>query len=324
MDENTLRWVMEGPGWLRYRALLDLADCSEGDHEVRLARGEMLADKLVQELVLGLQPWPVRILNSHKSAGHPLHQLVFLADLGLRETDPGMKPIIDRILSHQDPVGPFQVLSNVPVHYGGTGQDSWGWALCDAPLLLYALVKFGMGEEAGVQASVKHLVSLARENGWPCAGSKEMGRWRGPGRKEDPCPYATLIMLQLLGQLPEWKETEQSRSGIETLLRLWEDSERLHPYMFYMGNDFRKLKAPLVWYDLLHVVDVLSQYAWVKEDGRFQGMLDLLKGRLDAEGKATGESVWLNWKEWEFGQKKEPSRWITLVAQRALMKVNRP
>ena len=34
--------------------------------------------------------------------------------------------------------------------------------------------------------------------------------------------------------------------------------------MFFMGTDFRKLKVPLVWYDLLHVLDVLSSFPWLK------------------------------------------------------------
>jgi hypothetical protein len=29
---------------------------------------------------------------------------------------------------------------------------------------------------------------------------------------------------------------------------------------FYMGTDFCKHKVPLVWYDILHVVDVLTQF----------------------------------------------------------------
>jgi len=30
------------------------------------------------------------------------------------------------------------------------------------------------------------------------------------------------------------------------------------------------------------------------------------------------ESVWTAWKDWEFGQKKEPSRWLTLSAWRII------
>ena len=48
-----------------------------------------------------------------------------------------------------------------------------------------------------------------------------------------------------------------------------------------MGTDFRKLKVPLVWYDLLHVLDVLSRFHWLKDDPRLLDMLELLKSKAD-------------------------------------------
>jgi hypothetical protein len=43
-------------------------------------------------------------------------------------------------------------------------------------------------------------------------------------------------------------------------------------------------------------------------------MLTLLKSKMDPSGRFTLESVWTAWKDWEFGQKKDPSRWLTLKA----------
>ena len=45
---------------------------------------------------------------------------------------------------------------------------------------------------------------------------------------------------------------------------LWQNSREKHPYQFYMGTDFRKVKAPLVWYDILHVADVLCRFKNVR------------------------------------------------------------
>lgn len=42
----------------------------------------------------------------------------------------------------------------------------------------------------------------------------------------------------------------------------------------------------------------------------------VLRNKADSEGRVTAESVWTAWKPWEFGQKKVPSRWLTLVARR--------
>ena len=187
--------------------------------------------------------------------------------------------------------------------------------------MAYALVKFGLGEDARVQKALGALIGLIRENGWPCAVSKELGKFRGPGRKDDPCPFANLAMLKLLGQVPAYRDSQAARIGAETLLTLWEKSQEQHPYIFYMGTDFRKLKVPLVWYDLVHVLDVLSQFPWLKGDPRLGEMVDLLKSKADDEGRFTLESVWSAWKNWEFGQKKIPARWLTFQAWRIIQRV---
>ena len=125
-------------------------------------------------------------------------------------------------------------------------------------------------------------------------------------------------MLKALGQAPAWRDSPAAHTGAETLLALWAASRERHPYIFYMGADFRKLKVPFVWYDLLHVLDVLSQYPWLHPDPRLREMAGLLASKADAEGRFTLESVWQPWGVWEFGQKKAPSCWLTLLAHRIL------
>jgi hypothetical protein len=193
--------------------------------------------------------------------------------------------------------------------------------LCDAPVIIYSLAKFGYDKDAKVQNAVKHLGGLVHENGWHCVVSKELGKFRGPGRKEDPCPYATLAMLKMLSQFDDWRQSKEAHAGAECLLDLWRRSWEVHPYMFYMGTDFRKLKAPFVWYDILHVLDVLSQFSWLKGDPRLIDMANLVASKADSEGKFTPESEWKAWKGWDFGQKKQPSRWLTFLALRTLKRI---
>jgi hypothetical protein len=321
MMDAPVDWLLEGEPWVVYRTQLDLLGHSESDPDVVSARQLMLADPRVQSLLAELSHWPGTVISSHKSAGQPFHKLTFIADLGLTSSDPGMDTIVGRILQHQSDEGPFQLPANLPTHYGGTGTDVWAWALCDAPLIVYALAKFGLADHPAVKTAASYLVGLVRDNGWPCTVSKELGKFRGPGRKDDPCPFANLAMLKALSSIPEWRNSPQSHTGAETLLTLWEQSTVQHPYMFFMGTDFRKLKVPLVWYDLMHVLDVLSSFPWLKEDQRLLDMAGLLRSKADDHGRFTLESVWTAWKEWEFGQKKEPSRWLTLLTWRILTRL---
>jgi hypothetical protein len=313
-----LEWLLGGEPWIRYRTRLDLMGQTEKDSEVKAARKAMVSDDQVGTLLAELAEWPGTPIASHKSAGQLFHKLTFVADLGFTAKDPGLEQIIARILDHPSAEGPFQLPMNIAPHYGGTGQDQWAWALCDAPLSVYALAKFGLGGKPAVKMAVKHLAALLRDNGWPCAVSKELGKFRGPGRKDDPCPFANLAMLKALSEIDAWRDSPACQTGAETLLTLWSESTIQHPYMFYMGTDFRKLKAPLVWYDLLHVLDVLSRFAWLREDARLLDMARRLKSKADRQGRFTPESVWTAWKDWEFGQKKAPSRWLTLLAWRIL------
>ena len=311
-------WLLGGEPFVEYRARADLLGEPEGDPRVEAARGAMLDDPRVRALVAGLRGWPGAVVASHKSASQPFHRLTFLADLGLRVGDDGVSDIVAAVVREQAGDGPFRLPMNIPAHFGGTGADTWAWALCDAPLSVYALAAMGLRDDPAVRRAADHLVSLVRGNGWPCAVSKELGSFRGPGRKDDPCPFATLAMLKAVSRFDDLRDGDAARAGAEALLALWQDSRSRHPYQFYMGTDFRKLKAPFVWYDLLHVLDVLSRFPWLAGDARLDDMLAVLRDKADDEGRFTPESVWMPWKEWEFGQKKAPSRWVTLLAWRVL------
>ncbi len=264
-------------------------------------------------LILELAGWPGPAISSHKSARQHFQKLGFLADIGIRIDEPGMPAVIDRILSLRDAAGVPTLRMAIPVAFGGTGEESSAWMLCDAPVILRALAMMGVDEEELLPA-VDLLASMLGGRGWGCRGAKELGTWRGPGKKDDPCPYATLVMVRLLSCFGE-RYRPQLAAGAETLLGLWEHSRTEHPYIFYMGDDFRKLKLPLLWYDILHVADALSRthavgVQGIADDPRFQQMLGVIEGKRTAAGGFIPESVYQEFKGWDFGQKKTESVWM--------------
>ena len=74
-----------------------------------------------------------------------------------------------------------------------------------------------------------------------------------------------------------------------------------------MGTDFAKPKAPLIWYDILHVAEVLTRFPWLRRDDRLREMVAGIRLKADEHGRFTAQSVWTAWKGWEFAQKREPS-----------------
>lgn len=279
---------------------------------------------LVEGIVASLDAWPGEVVNSHRSAGTLYHRLEFLADIGMKESGhPSLPRVLDRVMENPDPDGPFRVLGKVSEAHGGTGTAKSGWALCDTPVLAYAVAEMGRADDPRVRRSIDFLRGLSLERGWPCAVSPELGKWRGPGRKGDPCPYATLAMLKALSAFADLRGSPEAVGGALCLLDLWERSRDQHPYMFYMGTDFRKLKAPFVWYDLLHVAEVLSRIPSARGDPRFRDMLARVRSKAGADGRYTPESVWTAWKDWDFGQKKVPSDWMDALVARILARADR-
>jgi hypothetical protein len=320
--DKVIDWLLQGSPWVQYRTRLDLLGQSDRDAEVIAARQSMLAHPQIRTLLSELTAWPGPALKRHNDAGHLLHKLVFVADLGIKESDPGVKEITKIILQNQSTEGSFQVIANVSPQFGGSGQDQLAWMLCDAPSVIYSLVKLGMGENPVIQMAAKHLAGLSFDSGWPCVVSSAYGKFRGPGRKTDPCPYGTLIAIKALAQFPEWRDSQVCEIGSQTLMQLWEQRKERRPYLFAMGTDFSKLKMPLIWYDILHVLEVLTQFPILKKDKRLLEMVNTIKTKSPNEGQFTAESVWKAWSSWEFGQKKEPSFLVTLQAHRIMRRMS--
>jgi len=305
--------------WTRYRTLVDLLELVKEDPQVLEARATMLRHPFISQLIQELSHWPGNVISSHKSASQHFHLLAFLADLGLTQEDDGIAPILDKVMSTPSAEGVFRLTLKGSGDVDETIKA--GWALCDAPLLLYSLIKMGRDKDSSVQQAMNYLQNLSQPFGWPCVVSKEHGSFRGPGKKTDPCPFATLIMLQWMALSERTNQSIEAKRGVESLLKAWDQSLEIHPYMFYMGNDFRKLKVPFIWYDIMHVLDVLSQFPFVYSDRRFQSMFELVVGKADSHGLYSPESEWLVWKKWNFSKKNQPSDWLTFLVYRIQKRV---
>lgn len=288
-------------------------------------RQAALADPRIAALMDEMAAWPGEALSSHKSWNQGFQKLRFLADLGFTAQDGSLGIATDRILASRGEDGLPRLPFNISEARGGAGRGGLAWALCDAPTILYSLKRLAVNArlagvaakgpaaalaaaEPSIDAAVAALAALVRDNGWPCAVAKELGSWRGPGKKADPCPFATLGMLKLL-LLDPGKWGAEIAVGVESLLGLWERSRTEHPYIFHMGTDFRKLKYPFVWYDILHVADALSRAPAAWKDPRFREMLAIIEDK-EGPGGFVPESIYQACKGWDFGQKKAPSAWI--------------
>lgn len=95
-----------------------------------------------------------------------------------------------------------------------------------------------------VARAVDHLAGSAEANGWRCACSPSLGAFRGPGRRDDPCPIANVYAFEALPLVPGFHDTAPARAGVEALLDLWEHREERKVRLFGVGTDFLKLEYP--------------------------------------------------------------------------------
>ena len=119
---TALDWLLGGPAWLGYKVRLDLLGMPVQAAEVQAARKALLADPAVRQLIVDLQGYTGPAIKSHKTTLW-YHKLGFLADVGCRHDDPGIQPVVERILASQSPEGPFTVTINLPRVFGGDGED---------------------------------------------------------------------------------------------------------------------------------------------------------------------------------------------------------
>jgi hypothetical protein len=280
----------------------------------------MLAHSQVQELLAAAAQWGERLLKRHNDASHPLHALATLADFGLRADDPGLPPIIERVLSRQSAEGAFLSPVFIPKAFGGPDEEMWTWLACDAPILLYALLSFGLGGDPSVQRAARYLTGLAVENGFRCAAAPELGRFHGPGKRSDPCPIANVYALKALSLLPEYQASPAVHAAAEMLLGHWGQRGEVKYYLFGVGSDFRKLKYPYVWYDILHVAEALSRFDFVHAYPRYRELLATIAAQASPGGRYTAGSMYQSWKGWSFADKKAPSPWLTFLVSRILQR----
>jgi hypothetical protein len=314
---DVINFILEkGDAWLQYAAKLHIL--KENKDNLTNLRLQVLSDPKIKNYLNDITNYHGILVRNHKDPDLPIHKLLFLLDIGLDTNVSEIQIATEKIMENRDNNGVYLSLTNIPKHFGGSGKDTFGWCLCDAPLLLLALLKAGIDYETHLKKGVDYLVGFHKNSGFPCTVSQEFGKFRGPGRKDDCCPYASLVMLKLLSVIPEYQKSEIVINTAMGLLSLWENSLERHPYMFYMGTDFRKLRAPVMWYDIVSVVDVLSRFEFIKQDLRFKEMVSLIESKQDSNGLFTPEAAYQKFKGWDFGQKKNPSPYLTYLCHQIL------
>lgn len=314
LEADPTEWLLStGQPWVVYHTLVDILDKAETDPDVAAVKAAIAKAEPIKQ-IFALQTteggWESNTLCcscSSQHQGDTMSLLSVLADFGLTVEDERVARACEFALRFQTDSGDFRV----------TIEDSQTF-ICLSANTVRSLAALGLGEGERVQRTYQCIVETQRlDGGWIHSKSAQRGRRR---EHIPSCPHATLNVLWALAEHPDLRDSQVARDGAEVVLRHWEEGTR--PCGWGIGSSWPRLKYPFIWHGLLKYADVLSRFAFLKDDPRLREVVDLLIAKQDGEGRWRAESIYKYWKDFGFGQKKAPSPWITLLALRAIKRVN--
>jgi len=313
LKEELVEWLLNGEPWVAYRTLTDLLDKDETNRAVAATRMAVIKHPLIKKIFKGLneegywgRPKDIHTWWPRKSTTFWL--LPVLADFGLTVEDKRIARACEYVFSTQ-------------LQSGGFGWDPpTKPGDCHSAIIIESLAKLGLLGDSRLQRAYAWLIERQRRDGgfW----CKDTGQIGGPREKEPSCALATMFVLGALAQDPKLRNSQIAMKGVDFLLECWENRGKIKyaGHDSQIGNDWEKLKYPFTDYKILKFLDVLSQFQHARQ--RLQSeIIRVLLSKRDDKGRFTPESIVKVWSDFDFGQKKKPSRWITLLAQRIMKRI---
>ncbi|MCG8572440.1 MAG: hypothetical protein MJB14_20095 [Spirochaetes bacterium] len=312
IPDLTKDWLIHSPiGFVNYLAHV-FFDTQQANREL------LLQDPLVLEIQKDLLNWDEEIVKQHNKPQLLLHRLSLLADLGIKADDPGMDTIIEKILTRINEQGVIESLIDIPIRFGGDGHPKLDWVICDFPFIVYALLRMGVKHPL-THLSLHYLESLVDQDAYHCVSS--IPGFKGPGPKKSICPLANLAAAKALSEDSETIKGEAAKKAVKALLYHWEVQKEKKFFLFGVGKNYKKLKFPFVWYNILHTLEAVSRYPEFHNDSHFVQMIDLVLSKTDDSLRFKPESIYLIYKNHDFANKKEFSPTLTLFVLKILRRL---
>jgi hypothetical protein len=310
-------WLLETNPWTKFKTLTDLLELPLDSPEVISAKQDLLNSPLIQSLIVDAKAWFPQSITRHNVPHLSHYKLMMLADFGLTIDDTGIQEIVEIVLKHYN-TGRFQIRQTLPQKGDGFAKpdpndNEWHAQPCDSPLITYALLRLGV-TDSKVQASIDYLKEAWQdEKGWFCHFFFVEGIFR---KLQIGCPMASLMALQVFSQVPELKESDAAKNAFAPLQYHRDSGKSL--YFFGRGKKFRTFKYPFVWYNALYLADVLTRFEFLRGNELVRELVDWIEAAPDENGRFKPTSIFMPYRSWDFGNKKEPSPWITFLCHRIL------
>jgi hypothetical protein len=313
-SSEVVAWLLNGDPAVRYRTLKDLVGRDESDPAVQRARKEILDYPRIRRIMRkqkkpGLWGTERDIFTWWPKKDTTFWMLGVLGDFGLRKDDDGIERACEYVFTTQLPDGAFGVRPPPKAFDCFTG------------ILAAALARLGYVGDKRLERAYAWLCRRQRlDGGFWC---KNTGLPGGPRQAEPSCAFGTLCVLGALTLHPDCRASEALERAASFLLGCWDKRGRIR----YAGHDsqigrgWEKLKYPFTDYRILMYLEILTRLAHVRKDARIREMAGVLLAKQDGDGRFKPESIHKVWGDFDFGQKRLPSRWVTFLAHLILKRI---
>jgi hypothetical protein len=263
--------------------------------------------------------------QGHHSPHFLPNRLNLLADMGLTAgDDERLDAVLEALLERRDRSGRFRAPDAT------RPKPDAGSLLCDSNAITDVLLRFGLGEDVRVKKAVARLISdseaTLQGGGWCCVPEKRP-LFRVGAPQLHACPQITLEGLRVLARLPSSARPTNAKQIACTPLEVWRRRVDERPYEFGHGYQFKTVKWPSFWYDVLAVVTTLGRFPAVwsgpdasPADARAMAELAacLISYNVGPEGRVTPKRVHRGYERFSFGVKTGPSPFATARVLSAL------
>lgn len=307
-DARVIDWLLQADPWVAYRTRTDLLGESLSNEQRQQYVAATLADPRVGRLVEDVKNWFPSLITRHNDAKIVHYKLRMLADFGLTRED-GLEGVIDTVRQHQRD-GLLAIRQALP--FGAESGEEWHALPCDNPILTHTLLSM-CGRDELLDRQIEHLKEQwSTPDGWFCHFPFVESQYK---KEHKGCPMAGLMALEAFSLREDLKESQYAKNAFQAVADHYELGRSI--YYFGRGRKFFTFKYPYVWYNALYMADVLSRFGFAKGHAMSRQLVEWIEDAGES-GRYKPISVFMEYKDWEFSNKKEYSPWITLLCHRIL------
>ena len=328
LKADPVPWLIEedNPS-VRYFTLVKLLDASPRDRRVAAAKRAIMETGTVPKILAKQNKggyWGIAedfyVRAKYKGT---VWQLIILAELGADPRDPRIRSAGDFILraSQDRESGGFA--------YRGGPNGGYHSAIvpCLSGNMVWSLIRLGFGDDPRVKRGIEWLTTYARfddrtgpaPSGWP------YDLWNTCWGRHT-CHSGVAKTLKALAEIPQKKRSPEVERTIEAAAEYFlrhHVHKRSHNLTKDVKPKWLKLGFPLMWdADALEVFGLLAKLGF--RDPRMGEAAELILSKQDAEGRWSLEDTYNGRFLVDIEKKGRPSKWVTLLALKALKAYSSP